>query len=307
MHQPTQNNTGYTFSGFLRNAHLGLNDVDAQLRQRQLVELLTVRQEQQRSLWFLASNCNRQSLVPSPTHQDPQPFTSNVPSASNDGLVQEEMRSLQTGASVDTTLTNHQSVLTPTAQVNVRPQKKKTTTQRTKSGKSKPNKTALNLELECNFKPDNVRELSLPSDSDNLSEYQCMLRQQIVLFSVGTADIECNAQGRNKPIVLGQVGTLCRHCVKLKPSQRPSGAVYFPAKLSGLYQASQNMSINHFSSNCQSIPEPLRQKMFKLKIQKSTVIGGGKLFWANCAKMIGVVELDDQLRFADMSETTEGT
>lgn len=89
---------------------------------------------------------------------------------------------------------------------------------------------------EACYDPGPVRELALPSDRGNLSEYQCLLRKQIVLFSVSINDIQCSAQGRNKPIVIGQVGVLCRHCARIPPGMRPCGAAYFPGKLSGLYQ-----------------------------------------------------------------------
>lgn len=151
--------------------------------------------------------------------------------------------------------------------------------------------------IEAVYDPGHVKELSLPSDKGNLSEYQCLLREQILLFSVAVSDIQCSAQGRNKPISLGQVGVLCRHCSKIPPGLRPSGAVYFPAQLSGLYQASQNMAINHFSKSCKSIPEAIRSRLLQLKERKSTVLGGGKRFWANGALVIGIVERDGQLRF----------
>jgi hypothetical protein len=160
------------------------------------------------------------------------------------------------------------------------------------------------LEVEANYDPGKVKDLSLPSDSANLSEYQCLLRKQIILFSVAAQDIQCSAQGRNKPISLGQVGVLCRHCSCVPPGMRPCGAVYFPAQLSGLYQASQNMAINHFSKSCQRIPEPLREKLMKLKERKSTVLGGGKHFWANGARVIGVVEDDGKLVFAEEIEAS---
>jgi hypothetical protein len=145
-----------------------------------------------------------------------------------------------------------------------------------------------------------VKELSLPSDKGNLSEYQCLLRQQILLFPVRANDLQCSAQGRNKPIQLNQVGICCRYCAKIPPGMRPAGAVYFPAKLSGLYQASQNMAINHFSKTCQSIPEHVRAKLLKLKEQRSLVVGGGKHFWANAARVAGVVESEDSiLKFSD--------
>jgi hypothetical protein len=158
---------------------------------------------------------------------------------------------------------------------------------------------------EGTYNPGPVRDLSLPSDKGNLSEYQCLLREQIVLFAVTDSDIQCSAQGRNRPITLGQVGVLCRHCARIPPGMRPSGAVYFPAKLSGLYQASQNMAINHFNKSCHSISEATRARLFKLKERKSTVLGGGKHFWANGARVIGVIECDQHLRFKDNDAESE--
>lgn len=145
------------------------------------------------------------------------------------------------------------------------------------------------------YDPGNTRNLSLPSDNDNLSAYQCLLREQILLFSVQTADIQCSAQGRNKPITLGQVGVVCRHCARIPPGLRPCGAVYFPGRLNGLYQASQNMAINHFQKSCRSIPAEVRERLFHLKDQKSSVLGGGKHFWANGARVAGVYETEEGL------------
>lgn len=58
------------------------------------------------------------------------------------------------------------------------------------------------------------------------------------------------------------------------------------------------MAINHFSKSCRSIPEETRQRLLKLKEQKSSVLGGGKHFWANGARVVGVHETEEgQLRF----------
>jgi hypothetical protein len=47
--------------------------------------------------------------------------------------------------------------------------------------------------------------LYLSCDPENLSEYQCLIRKQIELFEANETDIQAGAQGRNKPIILGQV------------------------------------------------------------------------------------------------------
>lgn len=139
--------------------------------------------------------------------------------------------------------------------------------------------------------------LTLSSDEESLTEYQSLVRQQIYLFAASHMDIESNAQGRNRPINLGQVGIICRHCAFLAPAHRSRGAVYFPAKLAGLYQAAQNMAINHLIDSCRTIPEDVRAKLVKLKEQKASVLGGGKHYWANGARVLGVTELEHGLAF----------
>jgi hypothetical protein len=147
-------------------------------------------------------------------------------------------------------------------------------------------------------KSDIVLPMALPSDPDNLSGYQCLIRAQIELFEAREQDIECNAQGRNRPIIVGQVGIRCRHCKILPPGRRPRGAVYYPAKLAGLYQAAQNMAINHFTESCQSISEQTRNRLQMLREQKTTVLGGGKQYWANGARVHGICETENGLIFA---------
>ena len=186
--------------------------------------------------------------------------------------------------------------------------------------------------------------VALPTDQETLSEYQCLLREQIIYFEASVDDIEASAQGRNKPIVLRQVGILCRHCARLAPGYRPRGAVYFPARLSGIYQgakkrislsmytfagsqsihprlshthsilsrtpvspAAQNQAINHFADACRSIPDATRSRLLHLKEKKTFVLGGGKQYWANAAEVAGVTESDDGLIFRGGSDDSGGT
>ena len=73
--------------------------------------------------------------------------------------------------------------------------------------------------------------IAMPFDAQNLSTYQCLAREQIEIFQAFPEDVEANAQGRNRPIVPGQVGIRCKHCAHLPHKQRKSGAVYFPSKV----------------------------------------------------------------------------
>lgn len=136
--------------------------------------------------------------------------------------------------------------------------------------------------------------LCLPSDARNLSEYQVFIRKQIEIFEADEAIAASSAQGRNRPVVIGQVGVRCIYCAQLPFRERPKGAVYFPSKLTGLYQASQNMQMNHFSSTCQLMPAHERKIMFELKDQRSSSLGGGKQYWTNAARVLGIYETENE-------------
>ena len=84
--------------------------------------------------------------------------------------------------------------------------------------------------------------LSMSCDTEQLSEYQILVRRQLEVFEATQEDVESNTQGRKKPVVLGQVGLRCRHCAAYPLRTRGRGAVYYPAKLFGIYQAAQNMA-----------------------------------------------------------------
>ena len=141
-------------------------------------------------------------------------------------------------------------------------------------------------------------KLYLSCDPGTFSDYQVIVRQNIELFEALQADVDSNAQGRNNPIVLGQVGIRCRHCNFLPPSERTRGSTYYPSKLSGLYQAAQNLAVSHLMDNCPYVPAETRECLNCLRDQKSAA-GGGKNEWANRTNALGVYEDGNGLRFAE--------
>jgi hypothetical protein len=158
--------------------------------------------------------------------------------------------------------------------------------------------------------PSTGRTLSLflSVDEDNLSTYQCLVRKQIELFEATQGELEANAQGRNKPILQGQVGIRCRHCGVLPAKTRKKGAVYFPSQLVGLYQTAQNMANSHLLKNCNSIPRDIREDLIRLReIRKAhkSGAGGGRDYWANGLRVQGVVEFDRRLRFSMIQNVGE--
>lgn len=116
--------------------------------------------------------------------------------------------------------------------------------------------------------------LSLSCDEEQLSEYQMLVRKQLEIFEAQPEDVESNTQGRKKQVALGQVGIRCRHCAGFPLRQRGRGAVYYPAKLHGVYQAAQNMASSHLCESCQCIPPPLKAELRNLRDRRDTASGG---------------------------------
>lgn len=145
--------------------------------------------------------------------------------------------------------------------------------------------------------------LYMSCDEEALSEYQCLVRKNIELFEALPVDVESNAQGRNKPIVLGQVGIRCRHCALLPPKKRARGAAYYPSELKGLYQAAQNQAKGHLEKHCNHIPPATRAELLRLKDSKSSA-GSGKNYWADGVRVLGVYEDRQGLRFEKRTSPT---
>jgi hypothetical protein len=145
-------------------------------------------------------------------------------------------------------------------------------------------------------------QLYLSCDPDSFSPYQVMVRKNIELFEACHEYVESSAQGRNKAIVLGQVGIRCIHCSTLPPKERSRGAFYFPSKLEGLYQAAQNLANGHLISEddrrCPFVPAETLASMLYIKNEQKSSAGGGKSAWADRAHAIGVYEDEHGLRFA---------
>jgi hypothetical protein len=72
--------------------------------------------------------------------------------------------------------------------------------------------------------------------------------------------------------------------------------MYFPTKLDRIYQAAQNLSAFHLCENCSHVPEPIRKKILLLRERKSPA-GGGKRYWGEGVRCLGVVEDRSGLRF----------
>jgi hypothetical protein len=140
--------------------------------------------------------------------------------------------------------------------------------------------------------------LSLPIDHLKVSEHQALLRQQIEAFRATEDDVSTHSRGRNKAIVLGQVGIRCRHCAHLPVLHRLKGSTYFPASTLGIYQAAQNMSTSHIQNGlCSQMAVHLTVQFAQIMALKSTSSGAGRHYWAESAKQLGLVDTEAGIVF----------
>ncbi len=141
--------------------------------------------------------------------------------------------------------------------------------------------------------------LAMPEDHGKLNEQQIFLRQQIEIFRASHDDIMSHTRGRNKAVVMGQVGIRCRHCGHLPVVHRRKGSTYFPSTLISIYQAAQNVNTEHMQSGvCQEIPVEIQSQFLAYGEKRAAVSGAGKPYWAEAARKLGLIDTEEGIRFA---------
>ena len=144
--------------------------------------------------------------------------------------------------------------------------------------------------------------LATTADIDNLSPYQCFLREQIELFETNEDYLSIKAQGRNNPIELGQVGIRCRHCaVGTHFTQLKTSAIQYSMSINGIYQVALKMGRAHFNE-CRLVPDKIKKRLLELREQPRKRARGRK-YWKETLEAQGLIEDGNRLRF----HTTEAS
>jgi hypothetical protein len=144
-------------------------------------------------------------------------------------------------------------------------------------------------------------QLYISCNPDHLSPYQSEIRKNIEFFEASPAYVNGQRiKGRNKSIVLGQVGIQCRHCSYILPPQnRAKGSTCFPQKWVGVYQAAQILSATHLLGSCTIVPTEMKEVWKTLQQKAKASRTAGKEYWANKSEALGVFENENGLRFQD--------
>ena len=105
--------------------------------------------------------------------------------------------------------------------------------------------------------------------------------------------------GRNKTIVIGQVGIRCKHCASISSNTTTTTsdgnhpnlaqhAVSYPSCIGGIYNIVQQMYRLHFEQ-CPYVPDELKARVANLS--KHTYNRGGRTsYWTESAKRIGLMD-----------------
>lgn len=59
-----------------------------------------------------------------------------------------------------------------------------------------------------------------------------------------------------------------------------------------LVSLAQKMAVNHLADRCQEIPEEIKERLKTLKETTRSSDGGGKRYWAEALRTLGVRELE---------------
>lgn len=159
------------------------------------------------------------------------------------------------------------------------------------------------------------RILATPQDESNLNELHCFVRKNIHVFVANENDIAAPSPGRKKPLVNGQVGIRCIHCVHLPYKDRVKRAVCYPPSVSMIYHAVSNMKFDHFGA-CRGLPRHLREDFQRLKEEsqlekdqktlknKPKSRNSTSQYYCKSALDIGLVDTDTGLRFRGKNANT---
>jgi len=146
--------------------------------------------------------------------------------------------------------------------------------------------------------------LSLSTDTDSLSDRQCYVRTTMVeIFAASEKDVAARHTKGAQKLAVGQVGIRCVCCSHLRPRDRAERAVCYPSSISRIYQTVADMQRFHFEQ-CTEIPSEVRDIYKSLKTTRPRGVGSPQTYWVQSAKILGLADSDNGIRFQDSSENS---
>ncbi|KAL7470434.1 hypothetical protein ACHAXS_010662 [Conticribra weissflogii] len=128
-----------------------------------------------------------------------------------------------------------------------------------------------------------IHRLALPEDKSHLTALHCFVRRQCVYFFTATAeDVKVPRKGRQKSLVLGQIGIGCIHCKDSKSKLK--GCTYFPGSIGGIYNATMIIMQRHFPVTKEIFGEYNKLKCLTARSAST------KEYWVSAATRLGLFD-----------------
>jgi len=146
--------------------------------------------------------------------------------------------------------------------------------------------------------------LTMPSDEDNLSPLHCFVRKYGIEAFVATeseAEDKDFWYARNFRVKPGIVGMRCMHCSSKPIRSRGPKSVHYPSSTKCIYYSMENWQ-RHHAAHCSGIPRWVLRDLKKLMAKSKTGSGGRRHYWADSAKLLGMVDTPDGVRFISNPE-----
>ena len=134
--------------------------------------------------------------------------------------------------------------------------------------------------------------LAIPeSDSDWLSGHNCFIRKHCVeVFS------EAAATSSHGSFSVGRVGIRCCFCKHRGSEEKEAAALSYPDSIAGIYESVKQWESLHLDL-CKDVPDDVRRKLGALDTENAW-IPTTQQYWTDSAKMLGMVDTADGIRFA---------
>lgn len=137
-----------------------------------------------------------------------------------------------------------------------------------------------------------IVNMARPSDRQQLTVYQFLLRESLEYFTATQHDVDSRVRGRKQKVRLSQIGVRCRYCSHLTVSARGKGAVYYPKSLINVYQAAQNIATAHFNTAgyCCSFMPPEIAHEIEIQRPRRDASKAGRSYWVEKCHELGIYE-----------------
>ena len=146
--------------------------------------------------------------------------------------------------------------------------------------------------------------LRMPCDEDNLSPLHCFVRTHGIEAFVATEEEAQDSDfwlARNFKVKPGIVGMRCQYCSSKPLRLRGPKSIHYPSSTKCIYYSMENWQ-RHHAFHCSDVPKWVLRDLKNFMAKSKTGSGGRRRYWADSAKVLGMVDTPEGIRFQSNPE-----